>query len=67
MGIIFALLPLSILLSLVFLVGYLWAVRSRQFEDLETPALRILLDDDDGPAPATLAQSHTKAKELNSQ
>lgn len=47
MGIIFALLPLSVLLAVVALAGYFWGVRSGQFEDLETPAMRMLFDDDE--------------------
>ena len=29
-----------------FLVAFLWAVESGQFDDTHTPALRMLLDDD---------------------
>ena len=32
-------------------VGFFWAVRSGQFEDLEGPAQRILMDDDDPTIP----------------
>ena len=46
MNIIFVLLPLSVLLGLVFLAAYIWSVRSKQYDDLNTPALRILTDDD---------------------
>jgi cbb3-type cytochrome oxidase maturation protein len=45
MSIVVILLPASILLALVFLGAYLWSVRSGQFDDLHTPALRILTDD----------------------
>ncbi|MGD8812002.1 MAG: cbb3-type cytochrome oxidase assembly protein CcoS [Thioalkalispiraceae bacterium] len=31
--------------------GFLWAVRSGQFDDLEGPAHRILMDDDDPRIP----------------
>lgn len=47
MGIIFALLPLSILFAIGALVAYFWGVRSGQFDDLETPAMRILFDDEE--------------------
>lgn len=48
MDILYLLIPLS--LVLVFAIGavFWWAVRSGQFEDLEGPAHRILMDDD-GP------------------
>jgi len=47
--IIYYLIPLGLVL-LVFAVGaFFWAVRSGQFDDLDTPAWRILLDDDTAP------------------
>ena len=48
MDILYLLIPLSLLL--VFLIGgiFWWALRNGQFEDLEGPAYRILMDDDGG-------------------
>jgi cbb3-type cytochrome oxidase maturation protein len=45
MSIVFALIPLSLLLLGGAVWAFFWAVRSGQFEDLETPAVRVLLDD----------------------
>ncbi len=45
MDIVFVLLPLSLLLAFIGLAGFFWAQKSSQFEDLETPPQRILLDD----------------------
>lgn len=45
MNIIFLLLPLALLLALFFVILFLWANKRGQFDDLETPAKRILLDD----------------------
>jgi cbb3-type cytochrome oxidase maturation protein len=45
MTIIFILLPISLVLGAVFLVLYLFSARSGQFEDLTTPALRMLHDE----------------------
>lgn len=49
MDILYLLIPLS--LVLVFAIGgvFWWALRSGQFEDMEGPAHRILMDDDDTP------------------
>jgi cbb3-type cytochrome oxidase maturation protein len=49
MDILFLLIPLS--LVLVFVIGaiFWWALRSGQFEDLEGPAHRILMDEDETP------------------
>lgn len=45
MIVIFLLIPLSILTASFFLAGFIWAVRSGQFEDTCTPALRVLAED----------------------
>ena len=47
MSILFALIPLAMLLLVFAIWAFFWAVRSGQFDDLDTPAVRILLDDDD--------------------
>jgi cbb3-type cytochrome oxidase maturation protein len=35
-----------------FLIAFLWAVESGQFDDTHTPALRVLLDDDSAAVPS---------------
>lgn len=45
------LIPLGLLLLGAAVAAFFWAVRSGQFDDLETPAWRILLDDDRNPPP----------------
>jgi cbb3-type cytochrome oxidase maturation protein len=49
MNILLLLVPLALMLLVVAIVAFAWAVRGGQFEDLETPALSILADDDDAP------------------
>ena len=51
MHIFFLLIPLGLVLLAAAVVAFFWAVRSGQFDDLETPAWRILLDDDRRPPP----------------
>ena len=55
MDVLYLLVPLSVVL--VFLIGavFWWALRSGQFEDMEGPAHRILMDDD---APELGVQRH---------
>ncbi|MCC6609592.1 MAG: cbb3-type cytochrome oxidase assembly protein CcoS [Burkholderiales bacterium] len=49
MDILYLLVPLSVVLVLV-IAGVLWhAVRSGQFDDLEGPGFKVLLDDDSPP------------------
>lgn len=47
MEILYILIPVAILLVIAMIVGFLWAVKSGQFDDLEGPAHRILMDKDD--------------------
>lgn len=51
MELILVLLPFALLFAGIALALFVWAARSGQFDDLETPAVRILFDDDK-PAPA---------------
>jgi cbb3-type cytochrome oxidase maturation protein len=48
---IYFLIPLTIILLVVAVAVFFWAVRSGQFNDLESPAFRILLDDDKPTPP----------------
>ena len=45
MNIIFLLLPLSLVLAATFIYGFIFAVRDGQYDDLESPAHRALIDD----------------------
>ena len=45
MTVIFMLIPLSILIALVFLATFIWAVRSGQYEDTCTPSMRVLTEE----------------------
>ena len=49
MNILFLLIPLALLLLAGAVWAFFWAVGSGQFDDLDTPAMRILMDDDDKP------------------
>jgi cbb3-type cytochrome oxidase maturation protein len=46
MEVIFLLILLSLIIALGFLIAFLWAVRSGQYDDDYTPSVRILLDED---------------------
>lgn len=45
MNMIFLLIGCSILLALVFLIAFFWAVRSGQHDDTYTPSVRILFEE----------------------
>lgn len=51
MEILYLLIPLAIVIMLVAVWAFVWSVKSGQFDDLEGPAHRILMDDDDPMIP----------------
>ncbi len=51
MNILLVLLPVSLVLLGVAIWAFFWAVNKGQFDDLDTPALRILEDDPPSPSP----------------
>ena len=46
MNILLMLVPISLVLLGMAIAAFVWAVRRGQFDDLDTPALDILEDDD---------------------
>ncbi|MDD2631686.1 MAG: cbb3-type cytochrome oxidase assembly protein CcoS [Bacteroidales bacterium] len=49
MSIIFMLIIISLLLATGFLIAFIRATRSGQFDDPYTPSVRMLWDDDEAP------------------
>ncbi|MDX1419914.1 MAG: cbb3-type cytochrome oxidase assembly protein CcoS [Rubricoccaceae bacterium] len=47
MSVLYVLVPLAVVLAAAAAAAFRWAVRDGQFDDVETPALRILLDDEE--------------------
>jgi cbb3-type cytochrome oxidase maturation protein len=50
MDILYLLVPLSVVLVVLIAAVFWWALRSGQFDDLEGPGFKVLLDDDT-PSP----------------
>ncbi len=46
MNVLIYLVPMALLLGLIGLVGFMWTLRTNQYDDLDGAALRILPDDD---------------------
>lgn len=56
MDILYLLIPLSLVFVAIIAGVFLWAVKSGQFEDMEGPAHRILMDDEfPKPTPESLS------------
>jgi len=51
MSVIYVVLPLALLVVIAAVIAYVWAVRSGQFDDTTTPAVRMLFDDEGRPEP----------------
>ncbi|MEX0431610.1 cbb3-type cytochrome oxidase assembly protein CcoS [Spiribacter insolitus] len=49
MNILFILIPLGVMLLGFAVAAFIWAVSNGQYDDLDSPAWRILLDDDRRP------------------
>lgn len=45
MEVIYFLIPISLVIAGLAIWFFFWAVKSDQFDDMETPAHRILMDD----------------------
>lgn len=43
---IYLLIPISVILVFAIAIAFWWSVRSGQFDDLEGPGFRVLMDDE---------------------
>lgn len=50
MNAVLFLLPAALVLGGLGLAAFIWSLKSKQFEDLDGEAERILFDEDNGPA-----------------
>jgi cbb3-type cytochrome oxidase maturation protein len=50
MTILYLLVPLAIILAAIGVGAFVWAVRSGQYDDVDTPAVRMIVDDLDQPS-----------------
>lgn len=52
---VYLLIPVSVLLVFGIAIAFWWSVRSGQFDDLEGPGFRVLMDDNPPKLPAEAA------------
>ena len=62
MSVIIVLIGFSLLVAIIFLVAFLWSVKSGQYEDDYTPSVRILFDDDKPDVNAESSSDISKTK-----
>jgi cbb3-type cytochrome oxidase maturation protein len=49
MSVIYVVLPLAAVMAAAGVAAFIWSVRRGQFDDLDTPAIRMVHDDEDEP------------------
>lgn len=47
MSVVFLLVIISLIIAIGFLVAFIWAVRSKQYDDDYSPSVRILFDEEE--------------------
>lgn len=62
MNILFIMIPMAVILVMVAVVFFFWATNNKQFDDLDSPGYRILLDDE---KDATMQQHQASKKHQN--
>lgn len=62
MEILILLIPLSVVLAIGIGVAFWWSAENGQFDDLEGPGHRILMDEDRPPAGVETSPPTTEAK-----
>lgn len=60
---IYLLIPVSVILVFAIAVAFWWSVRSGQFDDLEGPGFRVLMDDE-APKAKTDLQENDKTEKV---
>lgn len=61
MDALYLLIPIALGVMIVVVVAFIYTVKSGQYDDLEGPAYRILMDDDDPRIPGKQPESPVKA------
>ncbi|MBS1189661.1 MAG: Cytochrome oxidase maturation protein cbb3-type [Rhodocyclaceae bacterium] len=64
MEIMYLLVPVSVLLVFGIAAAFWWSVKSGQFDDLEGPGFRILMDDDRPKAAGQIPEVGEKPRKV---
>ena len=59
MIVIFALISISLLVALVFLGLFIWSMRSGQYDDTQSPSMRVLFEDHKPQSERSSSQAKT--------
>lgn len=67
MDIVILLIPIAIILASFAIWAFFWSVNSGQFDDLDSPAHRILYDDDEEMIPHDVRQNNDKTEQTSTK
>ncbi|MBP2831487.1 cbb3-type cytochrome oxidase assembly protein CcoS [Aquimarina sp. U1-2] len=62
MGVIYVLLTISIVVAILFFIGFIISVKNGQYDDMYTPSIRILFEDE-----LVKERKNTPSKSTNSK
>ena len=65
MSVILILILASLVVALLFLAGFIWSVRSGQYEDTCTPSLRVLMDEEGDSPTARASRENSRPEEIS--
>jgi cbb3-type cytochrome oxidase maturation protein len=54
------LIPMAVVIMIIAVGAFIWTVKSGQYDDMEGPAHRILMDDDDPMIPRSARPAEEK-------
>jgi len=67
MEVLYLFVPLSLLVMGLLIYAAIWNIRNNQYEDMDSPAHRILMDDDDPRIPHPTPAGGAKKEASRSQ
>jgi cbb3-type cytochrome oxidase maturation protein len=63
LNILYLLIPLGLILVGIAIAFFFWAVGAGQFDDLDSPAMSVIMDDDTKPAEQNRREDADETKE----
>lgn len=64
---LFVLIPIAIGVMIILVIAFLYSVKSGQYDDLDGPAHRILMDDDDPLIPGRRPQQQSQQQNAQAE
>lgn len=64
---LFVLIPIAIGVMIILVIAFLYSVKSGQYDDLDGPAHRILMDDDDPRIPGNQKTEKHVVKQVSDE